>query len=406
MTPDDIERANQRLAGAESFAVTPARYLGHYVTAVLAARHDIEVALQGSVVVGIAAGVELPAALLTERHRRHPARRAAPIGACPRPAGAAGAVPVPGTRSSNRRSCAGVGRGRARPPWRSSAASRSRGTPPRRRPVRARRRHPGAAGGRARRSAGLPRPPALSPPAGVGVGDARRPSPARQRRPGRRDGPGRARPVAWCAGSAGRTSRSERRPRAATGADWAQRCRRMSASSGRRRRGIQRFLTSLVGRGATQPRRAGSGRTAGRRGDDAHGRGTQLQLAAQQLRRRDGGGHRRHRRVVGRAAHRPVRHARPRRGRAAVRHHLGLRQPRRGREPGHGRRGCRAGHHRHAPRLPVRERHRGRQLPRRGRHPRLRRRLGRLPDHRPGRPGRPAADPGAAGGAQAARRGG
>jgi HAMP domain-containing protein len=66
MTPDDIERANQRLAGAESFAVTPAKYLGHYVTAVLAARHDIEVSLQGSVVVGIAARVDIPEALLTE----------------------------------------------------------------------------------------------------------------------------------------------------------------------------------------------------------------------------------------------------------------------------------------------------------------------------------------------------
>ncbi|HEX6568386.1 MAG TPA: nitrate- and nitrite sensing domain-containing protein, partial [Acidimicrobiales bacterium] len=38
MTPDDIERANQRLAGTESFTVTPAKYMGHYVTAVLAAR--------------------------------------------------------------------------------------------------------------------------------------------------------------------------------------------------------------------------------------------------------------------------------------------------------------------------------------------------------------------------------
>jgi Histidine kinase-, DNA gyrase B-, and HSP90-like ATPase len=64
MTPDDIERANQRLAGVESFTVTPAKYLGHYVTAVLAARHGIEVRLKGSVVVGIAALVTLPAALI------------------------------------------------------------------------------------------------------------------------------------------------------------------------------------------------------------------------------------------------------------------------------------------------------------------------------------------------------
>jgi signal transduction histidine kinase len=67
MTPEDLERANQRLAGVESFAVTPAKYLGHYVTAVLAARHKVKVQLQGSVVVGIAAQVDLPAALLTDR---------------------------------------------------------------------------------------------------------------------------------------------------------------------------------------------------------------------------------------------------------------------------------------------------------------------------------------------------
>jgi signal transduction histidine kinase len=66
MTPDEIEQANQRLAGAESFTVTPARYLGHYVTAVLAARHGISVQLQGSVVVGIAARVDLPARLLVD----------------------------------------------------------------------------------------------------------------------------------------------------------------------------------------------------------------------------------------------------------------------------------------------------------------------------------------------------
>ena len=66
MTPDDLERANQRLAGAESFAVTPAKYLGHYVTAVLAARHGIAVSLQGSVVVGIAAEVDIPTALIVD----------------------------------------------------------------------------------------------------------------------------------------------------------------------------------------------------------------------------------------------------------------------------------------------------------------------------------------------------
>jgi hypothetical protein len=78
MTPDDIERANARLAGAESFTVTPAKYLGHYVTAVLAARHGIKVRLQGSVVVGIAALVELPAALLAGEAPAPAARPAPP----------------------------------------------------------------------------------------------------------------------------------------------------------------------------------------------------------------------------------------------------------------------------------------------------------------------------------------
>jgi signal transduction histidine kinase len=72
MTPEDLERANERLAGAESFTVTPARYLGHYVSAVLAARHGIDVKLTGSVVVGITARVVLPASILTDRPE-HPA---------------------------------------------------------------------------------------------------------------------------------------------------------------------------------------------------------------------------------------------------------------------------------------------------------------------------------------------
>ena len=78
MTPEDIERANQRLAGTESFTVTPAKYLGHYVTAVLAARHGITVRLQGSVVVGIAALVELPALAAHGLGARRPAPAADP----------------------------------------------------------------------------------------------------------------------------------------------------------------------------------------------------------------------------------------------------------------------------------------------------------------------------------------
>ena len=99
MTPEDLERANQRLAGAESFTVTPAKYLGHYVTAVLAARHGIGVRLQGSVVVGIAAQVDLPEPLLTDRVDRSGVTAIG--GGRPEPdrappwAGAAGGAPGP-----------------------------------------------------------------------------------------------------------------------------------------------------------------------------------------------------------------------------------------------------------------------------------------------------------------------
>jgi signal transduction histidine kinase len=84
MSPEDIERANQRLAGKESFTVTPAKYLGHYVAAVLAARHGIKVQLQGSVVVGIAALVTLPGPLLADGSRSL-SPRAAPAAAAPPP---------------------------------------------------------------------------------------------------------------------------------------------------------------------------------------------------------------------------------------------------------------------------------------------------------------------------------
>ena len=78
MTAEDLERANLRLAGTESFTVTPAKYLGHYVTGVLAARHGIKVRLQGSVVVGIAALVDVPSSLLTEKSDRAHAPEPAP----------------------------------------------------------------------------------------------------------------------------------------------------------------------------------------------------------------------------------------------------------------------------------------------------------------------------------------
>ena len=83
MTPDEIDRANHRLAGTESATVTPARYLGHHVTAVLAARHGIRVRLRGSVVVGIAAVVDLPHDLVTDRVEALPAAAPLPPAATP-----------------------------------------------------------------------------------------------------------------------------------------------------------------------------------------------------------------------------------------------------------------------------------------------------------------------------------
>ncbi|HLT70147.1 MAG TPA: nitrate- and nitrite sensing domain-containing protein [Acidimicrobiales bacterium] len=83
MTAEELERANRRLAGAEPFAVTPAKHLGHHVVAVLAARHGITVRLGGDVVAGITAHVTLPRSILTEAPEA-----AAPAGAVPRPVAA------------------------------------------------------------------------------------------------------------------------------------------------------------------------------------------------------------------------------------------------------------------------------------------------------------------------------
>ncbi len=66
MSPDDLERANRRLAGAESFTVAPSRYLGHYVAGHLAARHGLVVELHDSPAGGITARVDVPMALLDD----------------------------------------------------------------------------------------------------------------------------------------------------------------------------------------------------------------------------------------------------------------------------------------------------------------------------------------------------
>jgi signal transduction histidine kinase len=64
MGPDDLERANRRLAGKESFTVAPSRYLGHYVAGHLASRLGVVVELQDSPAGGITARVDVPMGLL------------------------------------------------------------------------------------------------------------------------------------------------------------------------------------------------------------------------------------------------------------------------------------------------------------------------------------------------------
>lgn len=67
MDPQQMAEANRRLAGAESFTVSPSKYLGHYVAGNLAARHGIRVRLApGDGDQGVVAVVELPADLLAE----------------------------------------------------------------------------------------------------------------------------------------------------------------------------------------------------------------------------------------------------------------------------------------------------------------------------------------------------
>jgi signal transduction histidine kinase len=65
MSAIDIEAANRRLAGAESFTIAPSKYLGHYVAGNLAARHGITVRLDNSPGNGVTATVNIPPALLT-----------------------------------------------------------------------------------------------------------------------------------------------------------------------------------------------------------------------------------------------------------------------------------------------------------------------------------------------------
>jgi signal transduction histidine kinase len=105
MSAEDIAVANQRLAGAEAPTVALSKHLGHFVAAALAARNGIAVRLQGSEVVGIAAIIDLPAAIIGPmppeplRELVAPAAPAAAAGPPP-PEALAGAPAAPDTASS------------------------------------------------------------------------------------------------------------------------------------------------------------------------------------------------------------------------------------------------------------------------------------------------------------------
>jgi signal transduction histidine kinase len=112
MPPDEIERANRRLAGAESFTIAPSKYLGHYVTGNLATRHGIAVQLHNSfgndgIAGGITATIDLPPALLT-----------------------AEPAPVPDVPPARDREPVGAGAGRGRPSQAAAALASGRPIPP------------------------------------------------------------------------------------------------------------------------------------------------------------------------------------------------------------------------------------------------------------------------------------
>ena len=92
MAAEDVERANRRLAGKESFTVAPSRYLGHYVAGHLASRLGIVVELQDSPAGGITARIDVPMGLLADDELDRPLAQA------PAPPPAASPSPSPPAR--------------------------------------------------------------------------------------------------------------------------------------------------------------------------------------------------------------------------------------------------------------------------------------------------------------------
>jgi hypothetical protein len=87
MTAEELAQANDRLARPEAHKVAPARHLGHYVTAILAARHGVSVVLRPARPTGVTAIVRLPPTILIEEPPVEPpvARRRTAIGPPPPP---------------------------------------------------------------------------------------------------------------------------------------------------------------------------------------------------------------------------------------------------------------------------------------------------------------------------------
>jgi signal transduction histidine kinase len=66
MPPEDLRRANRRLAGKESFTVAPSRYLGHYVAGHLASGLGIKVELRSGEKAGVVASLVVPLRLVVD----------------------------------------------------------------------------------------------------------------------------------------------------------------------------------------------------------------------------------------------------------------------------------------------------------------------------------------------------
>jgi signal transduction histidine kinase len=100
MHPDDLARANKRLAGTESFTVAPSKYLGHYVAGALAARHDIHIQLSTGADKGTMATFHLPPGVVQPPagHKWTTPRLAPPPPARPTPQPPVRPTPLPPVR--------------------------------------------------------------------------------------------------------------------------------------------------------------------------------------------------------------------------------------------------------------------------------------------------------------------